>query len=149
VFDRTGGAGNWIRPRSKAGEKLAPTRQDKRRVILRHQYSVRRRTEEVVGYAREVSHNEGQLSAAAVLKRAVTELCNDELIIRTPTVGYDDHVTINCFGPGAVQEQSRYSVHGRFLQRSQANEFFAVNTDTLARKSSRCETELIVECEVK
>lgn len=138
-----------IRPRSKKGAKPAPARQDNRRVILRHQYSVRRSTGEVVGYAREVSHNEGQLSAAAVVKRAVVEVANNELTIRTSTVGYDDHVTVKGFGLGAVSEQSKYSVHGGLLQRSQANEFFSVNEDTLARKSNRRETELIVETEVK
>lgn len=138
-----------IRPRSRVGGKSTPARQDNRRVILRHQYSVRRSTGEVVGYAREVSHNEGQLSTAAVVKRAVAELSNGELTIRTTTVGYDDHVTVNGFGPGAAKEQSKYSINGGLLQRSQANEFFAVNTDTLARKPNRRETELIVESEVK
>ena len=138
-----------LRPRVKSGKQPAPARQDNRRVILRHQYSVRRSTGEVVGYAREVSHNEGQLSTAAVIKRAVAELSSGELIIRTSTVGYDDHVTAKGFGAGAVKEQSKYSVHAGLLQRSQANEFFAVNEDTLDRKPNRRETELIVETEVK
>jgi len=138
-----------IRSKSKAGGKPAPARQYDRRVILRHQYSVRRSTNEIVGYAREVSDNEGQLSTAAVVKRGVVKLSNGELIIRMSTVGYDDHVTAKGFGPGAVKEQSKYSVHGGLLQRSQANEFFSVTADTLDRKSNRRETELIVATEEK
>jgi hypothetical protein len=138
-----------IRPRSKSGAKPAPARQDNRRVILRHQYSVRRSNGGVVGYAREVSDNEGQLSTAAVVKRAVVDFSNGELIIRTSTVGYDDHVTAKGFGPGAVKEQSKYSVHGGLLQRSQANEFFSVAPDDFAQKPSRRETELIVATEEK
>jgi hypothetical protein len=138
-----------IRPRSKSGAKPAPARPYNRRVILRHQYSVRRSTGGVVGYAREVSDNEGQLSTAAVVKRAVVDFSNGELIIRMSTVGYDDHVTAKGFGPGAVKEQSKYSVHGGLLQRSQANEFFAVAPDDLAQKPSRRETELIVATEEK
>jgi hypothetical protein len=138
-----------IRPKSKTGGKSALARQYDRRVILRHQYSVRRSTSEVVGYAREVSDNEGQLSTAAVVKRGVVKLSNGELIIRMSTVGYDDHVTAKGFGPGAVKEQSKYSVHGGLLQRSQANEFFSVKADTLDRKSNRRETELIVATEEK
>lgn len=138
-----------IRPRRKAGGKPGSTRQYDRRVILRHQYSVRKSTREVVGYAREISSHEGQLSTAAVVKRGVVELSNGQLIIRMSTVGYDDHVTARGFGAGAVKEQSKYSVHGGLLQRSQANEFFAVNEDTLERKPNRRETELIVATEEK
>ena len=122
-------------------------RVDNRRVVLRHQYSVRKSTGEVVGYAREVSDDDDQLSSAAVIMRAVIELSGQELIIRTSTVGYDDHVVAKGFGPGAVRAQSKYSVHSGKLQRSQANEFFAVNKDTLERKPSRNETELLVETE--
>ena len=136
-----------MRPLGKAKKNGFRTRVDNRRVLLRHQYSVRKSTGEVVGYAREISHNEGQLSAAAVIKRAVVELSRGELIIRTSTVGYDDHVTAKGFGPGAVRAQSKYSVHNGKLQRSQANEFFAVNQKNLERKPSRSETELLVEVE--
>ncbi|MDA1161931.1 MAG: DUF1566 domain-containing protein [Planctomycetota bacterium] len=133
-----------IRPRGKERESAA-VRRDNRRVFLRHQYSVRQSTGEIVGYAREVSHDEGQLSEAAVINRAVAQFQNGELIIRTSTVGYDDHITADGLSPSAVRTQSRFSVSGDRLQRSQANEFFSVNADTLSQKPNRREVELIVE----
>lgn len=147
-FDEVIDIRETIRPIGKSIRDEIPIRRDNRRVILRHQYSVRKSTGEVVGYAREVSHNEGQLSEAAVGKRSVVEIQNGELIIRTTTVGYDDHVTAAGLKPGAVQSQSKFSIHAGRLQRSQANENFAVNPRSLDRRRSRRETELIVEVEV-
>lgn len=147
-FDEVIDIRETIRPIGKSLRDEIPVRHDNRRVILRHQYSVRKSTGEVVGYAREVSHNEGELSEAAVVTRSVAELQNGALIIRTKTVGYDDHVTAAGFKPGAVQAQSKYTVHAGRLQRSQANENFAVNPRSLARRPSRRETELMVEVEV-
>ena len=76
-------------------------------------------------------------------------MCKGELIIRTSTVGYDDHVTAKGFGLGAVQNQEKYVVLGLILQRWLANELSAVNEGNLHRESSREETELIVAAEVK
>ena len=148
-FDEVIDIRETIRPRDNSKKNSVRTRQDNRRVILRHQYSIRKSTGEMVGYAREVSHNEGQLSTAAVIKRAVMELNGQELLVRTTTVGYDDHVTADGSGPGAVQSQSKFSVIAGLLQRSQANENFSVNADSLVRKPNRRETELIVDVEVK
>lgn len=147
-FDEVIDIRETIRPIGKSLRDEIPVRHDNRRVILRHQYSVRKSTGEVVGYAREVSHNEGELSEAAVVKRSVVDLQDGELIIRTTTVGYDDHVTAAGPRPGAVQAQSKYTVHAGRLQRSQANENFVVNPRSLDRRPSRRETELMVEVEV-
>lgn len=147
-FDEVIDIRETIRNTGRSGRDSDSVRHDNRRVILRHQYSVRKSTGEVVGYAREVSHVEGQLSEAAVVMRAVAEIQNGELIIRTTTVGYDDHVTADGLRPGAVQAQSKFSVHAGRLQRSQANENFAVNPRSLVRRPSRRETELMVEVEV-
>ena len=138
-----------IRPLGKSNKEVLPARQDNRRVILRYQFSVRRSTGEVVGYGREVSHNDGQLSEAAVVKRAVAKLHDGELIIRTTTVGYDDHITAAGITPGAFKSQSKFSIQAGLLQRSQANECFAVDADSLHQKLNRRETELIVDTEVK
>lgn len=137
-----------IRPRGATESASVAVRQSDRLVTLRHQYSVRRSTGDVVGYAREMAGSDGTLSAAAVVSRAVAQIQNGELTIRMSTVGYDDHVTVGGFKAGGIQTQSKYSVrHGR-LRRAQVNEYFAVDPQTLSRTPDRPEAELIVEDEV-
>ncbi|MBC8354395.1 MAG: DUF1566 domain-containing protein [Planctomycetes bacterium] len=136
-----------ITPRGSKNRSEASSRNADRTVILRHQYSIRASTGELVGYTREISGNSDRLSAAAVVKRGRVSFENGVLTIRTSTVGYDDHVSVKGPKPGGFRSQTQYSIIEGQLRRVQANEYFEVDPDTDVKTPDRRETELLVEDE--
>lgn len=134
-----------ITPQKGKAKHADGTRNANRSVILRHQYSVRESTGEVIGYVREISGNTSQLSAAAVVKRATATFDDGVLTIRSSTVNYDDHAGLMGPKPGGFKSQTQYSVAGGRLRRVQTNEYYEIDPESGKQTPDRREAELLVE----